>query len=55
MKQLSFSDAEYADKRKRTRCEVCQSEMDEVVPWARLVAVIDPVYPKAGNGRSPYG
>ncbi|MFP5403590.1 MAG: IS5 family transposase, partial [Gammaproteobacteria bacterium] len=25
-----------------------------VVPWTRLLAVIDPVYPKAGNGRRPY-
>lgn len=54
MKQLSFSDAEYAGKRKRTRREVFLAEMDKVVPWARLAALIEPVYPKAGNGRRPY-
>src|SRR5690606_13795403 len=54
MKQLSFSDAEYAGKRKRTRREVVLAEMDRVVPWARLVSLIEPVYPKPGNGRRPY-
>ena len=54
MKQLSFSDAEYAGKRKRTRREVFLAEMDRVVPWARLVSLIEPVYPKPGNGRRPY-
>jgi len=28
--------------------------MDNLVPWARLKAVIEPHYPKAGNGRQPY-
>lgn len=34
MKQLSFSDAEYAVKRKQTQREVFPAEMDKVVPWA---------------------
>jgi IS5 family transposase len=29
-------------------------EMEAVVPWTRLLAVIEPVYPRAGNGRRPY-
>lgn len=29
--------------------------MERVVPWAKLEALIDPVYPKAGNGRPPVG
>jgi transposase, IS5 family len=52
--QLSFSDAEYIGKRKQTRREVFLGEMDRVVPWARLEAVIAPHYPKAGGGRRPY-
>lgn len=28
--------------------------MEQVVPWDRLLALIDPHYPKAGNGRPPY-
>jgi len=54
MIQLSFSDAEYAGKRKRTRREKFLDEMDQVVPWDALLALIEPVYPKAGNGRRPY-
>ena len=54
MKQLSFSDAEYGGKRKRTRREVFLAEMHRAVPWAQLEALIEPHYPKAGGGRRPY-
>ena len=54
MTQMSFSDAEYVGKRKRTRREVFLAEMDRVVPWHALLALIEPVYPKAGKGRRPY-
>ena len=49
-----FSDAEHHTKRKRTRREVCLDEMDRAVPWAQLESLIQPFYPKAGNGRRPY-
>ena len=29
--------------------------MNRVVPWKQLCALIEPVYPKAGNGRPPVG
>lgn len=51
---MSFSDYEYASKRKQTRRERFLAEMDQVVPWAGLVALIEPYYPKAGMGRRPY-
>lgn len=54
MTQMSFSDAEYAGKRKRTRREAFLSEMDKVVPWDALLMLIAPHYPKAGKGRHPY-
>jgi len=54
MSQLSFSDAEYLGKRKRTRREVFLSQMEQVVPWAALVGLIEPHYPKAGRGCRPY-
>ena len=54
MSQMSFSDAEYAGKRKKTRREIFLAEMDKVVPWDRLLSVIEPHYPKQGNGRPPY-
>ena len=54
MTQLTFSDAEYAGKKKQTRREVFLAEMDQVVPWTALLALIEPHYPKAGRGRRPY-
>lgn len=54
MKQLSFSDAEYGGKRKRTRREVFLAEMDGAVPWGQLERLVEPHYPKAGSGRRPY-
>ena len=54
MKQISFADAEYAGKRKKTRREVFLDEMERVVPWKALLKVIEPFYPVAGNGRRPY-
>ena len=54
MKQMTFGDAEYAGKRKQTRREIFLAEMEQVVPWKSLVALIEPLYPIAGRGRHPY-
>jgi IS5 family transposase len=54
MSQLSFSDAEYAGKRKKTRREVFLQEMEQVVSWKALLKAIEPFYPVAGRGRRPY-
>lgn len=54
MSQISFSDAEYAGKRKKTRREVFLEEMELVVPWKALLKLIEPHYPVAGRGRRPY-
>jgi IS5 family transposase len=54
MSQISFSDAEYAGKRKKTRREVFLEEMEQVVPWKAVLALIEPHYPLAGRGRRPY-
>ncbi|WP_147461980.1 transposase, partial [Pseudomonas coronafaciens] len=54
MSQMSFSDFEYAGKRKQTRRERFLAEMDQVVPWTGLLDLIEPFYPKAGGGRKPY-
>jgi IS5 family transposase len=56
MCQRSFASAEFALKKKRTRREKFLADMERVVPWARLVAVIEPLYPTAGRvGRQPMG
>ena len=38
---------------KQTRKAVFLAEMETVVPWSRLAALIEPFYPKKGNGRPP--
>src|SRR5678810_266954 len=38
---------------KKTRRAIFLEEMEHVVPWAKLCAVVEPHYPKPGNGRRP--
>ena len=54
--QSSFSEAEYARKKKLTRRDRFLAEIELATPWTALMAVIDPVYPKGdGRGRPPIG
>ncbi|MCZ7599514.1 MAG: IS5 family transposase [Gammaproteobacteria bacterium] len=54
MKQTTFASMTYQAKKKRTRREKFLDEMEQVVPWAELVAVIAPYYPTSGRrGRQP--
>jgi IS5 family transposase len=53
--QLTFGDAEGLGRCKRTRREVFLDEMEQVVPWKALLALIEPHYPVTGRrGRQPY-
>jgi transposase, IS5 family len=54
-KQPAFPGLRDAMKKKQTRRELFLAEMDVVVPWGRLLALIAPHYPKAGpkGGRPP--
>src|SRR6188474_3051990 len=54
-RQGSFAEAEYAGKKKQTRRDKFLAEMERVVPWARLVARLQPFYPKGDRGRPPIG
>ena len=54
-KQMSFAQSEYAGKKKVTRRERFLAQMERLVPWARLCAVIEPHYPKGQRGRPPIG
>jgi IS5 family transposase len=54
-RQGSFSQAEYAGKKKQTRRDKFLAEMEQVVPWARLVERLRPIYPKGERGRPPIG
>jgi IS5 family transposase len=53
--QGSFSQAEYAGKKKQTRRDKFLAEMEQVVPWPRLVERLRPLYPKGERGRPPIG
>src|ERR1700716_3995814 len=53
--QQSFAALAWNTKGKVTRRERFLAEMDAVIPWTRLLALIKPHYPKAGQGRQPLG
>jgi transposase, IS5 family len=54
MKQRSFASLSFDAKKKPTRRELFLGEMDKVVPWSELLALIEPSYPTAGRrGRPP--
>ena len=54
-RQGSFSQAEYAGKKKQTRRDKFLAEMEQLVPWVRLVDRLQPLYPKGERGRPPIG
>ena len=54
--QISFAQVEYSGKKKLTRRDIFLAKMEQVVPWSRLIAVVEPHYPKSGRrGRPPIG
>ena len=55
MRQTALAMTGYFDKGKKTRRERFLAEMERVVPWARLCALIEPHYPKGSpaGGRPP--
>lgn len=54
-RQGSFAQAEYTKKKKQTRRDRFLAEMERVVPWARLVRRLEPLYPQGKRGRPPIG
>ena len=40
---------------KKTRRAIFLEEMEQVVPWRELCALVEPHYPQPGNGRPPVG
>lgn len=55
IQQTSFLDLALQAKSRVTRREAFLAEMERVVPWSELVALIEPVYPKGQRGRPPIG
>lgn len=52
--QLTFADSEFHAKRHKTRKEIFLTRMDALLPLARMLGLIEPIYSKAGSGRRPY-
>lgn len=57
MSQLTFAEAEYANKKRKTKREIFLERMEALIPWARLEKKIARYYPKNGpqGGRPVYG
>ena len=53
MKQTTFASAAWDKKGKVTRRERFLGEMDQVIPWQPILALIEPHYPRAGQGTQP--
>src|SRR5690348_4048401 len=55
MKQLTLAAVGFERYARTTRRAEFLAEMERVVPWPALCALIEPSYPKPGNGRPPVG
>ena len=55
MKQLTLATAGFDRYARTTRRAAFLAEMERVVPWPALCGLIEPFYPKPGNGRPPIG
>lgn len=56
MKQMTLAVGTGFEKHGRaTRKAAFLAQMEALVPWAQFCALIEPHYPKAGNGRPPVG
>ena len=54
MDQMSFSDMEYHNKKRKTRREKFLERMEVLIPWQRLEKKFKRHYPKGQTGRPPY-
>lgn len=54
MSQLTFAEAEYAGKKRKTRREKFLERMDKLIPWEKLEQPLAKKYSKGKVGRKPY-
>lgn len=55
MNQITFTDVEYANRRKVTKREEFLNAMDNIIPWEAWINMIKPYYFKNKRGRKPIG
>jgi len=53
--QTLATQASFEKYGRKSRRELFLDEMEQVVPWSDLQSLVEPHYPKAGNGRRPVG
>jgi len=53
--QTLASQASFTKYGRKSKRELFLDQMNQVVPWSELLALVEPFYPKAGNGRQPVG
>jgi IS5 family transposase len=53
--QTLASQASFEKFGRKGKRELFLDQMKQVVPWSELLALVEPHYPKAGNGRQPVG
>ncbi|RZA06638.1 MAG: IS5 family transposase [Moraxellaceae bacterium] len=54
MTQLTFAEAEYAHKKRTTRREKFLAQLEQLVPWQKMIQPLQKGYQKMGPGRPPY-
>ena len=54
MSQLTFAEAEYNVKKRKTRREKFLERMDNLIPWNKLERQLVKKYSKGKSGRKPY-
>ena len=54
-RQRTFTDFEYASRKRTTRREEFLKTMESIIPWKDWVALIAPYYPTGKRGRPPRG
>ena len=55
MKQQTFSDIEYSNRKRITKKEEFLNNMDEIIPWDHWINLIREHYPSGKRGRPPRG
>lgn len=53
MKQQTFSDIEYSNRKRKTKREEFLDAMEEIIPWKYWTDMIRPYYPSGKRGRPP--
>jgi hypothetical protein len=51
---MTFAEAEYQNKKRKTRLEIFLERMDKLIPWEQLEKKIAYYHPKGQTGRPPY-